>query len=127
MRSTDQGSCDETLSVTLGARLPASVAAAWRAQAAASGLSVSDWLRRAVDPRRAPLTGLRTPGRRLARRQADPALVEAVGRLGNNVNQVARICNRGALAGRPADAVEVLRVLSLIERHLRELTQPAES
>jgi len=108
----------ENLSVTIGARVPAAVAAKWRAEAARSGVCISDWLRAAVDPGRVRLTGLKTPGRRIARRQADPLLVEAIGRYGNNLNQLARLANTGALSGEPVD---VLQVLVVIERHLHEL------
>jgi hypothetical protein len=108
----------ERLSVTLGARLPATVAALWRAEAAAAGLCISDWLRQAIDPGRVRVTGMKTPGQRVARRQADPKLVEAVGRWGSNLNQLAHLANIGALANRP---VEVLRTLVLIEKQLRML------
>ncbi|MBA4340877.1 MAG: hypothetical protein C0423_01860 [Methylibium sp.] len=108
----------EHLTVTLGARLPASVAALWRAEAAAAGLCISDWLRQAIDPGRVRVTGRRKPGQRIARRQADPTLIEAVGRWGGNLNQIAHLANTGALANRPVD---VLRTLVQIEQHLRAL------
>ncbi|MEJ6001050.1 plasmid mobilization relaxosome protein MobC [Paucibacter soli] len=89
---------------------------AWDSEAARAGMSRSDWLRQAVDPERARLTGARQPKR--LHRTADPALLFQIGRAGTLLNQLAHQANGAAIAGSKAD---VLQTLFQIERHLDEL------
>lgn len=52
---------------------------------------------------------------------ADPLLLTALGRIGNNLNQVGRWANTYKSS---ADAVQVLAALSAIDRSLKELVPP---
>ena len=60
----------------------------------------------------------RDPVPRRASRRADPALLAALGRIGGNLNQVARWANTHK-AG--ADAVQVLAALASIEQMISAL------
>ena len=61
--------------------------------------------------------------RRKPASRVDPALVLAVGRIGGNLNQIARWLNRAHAAGLTPtiDAVEVARRLLSVERQLAQL------
>ncbi len=73
-------------------------------------------------PARGPLAA-RMPARRKPAPRIDPALVLAVGRIGGNLNQIARWLNRGPCLWPlpPIDAVEVARRLLSVERQLAQL------
>ncbi|WGI23516.1 plasmid mobilization relaxosome protein MobC [Amylibacter sp. IMCC11727] len=54
--------------------------------------------------------------------RVDPALRLAVGRIGGNLNQIARATNRALLAGRiELDTLALARQLVVIERQLAQL------
>ena len=82
---------------TVSVRVDDATAEAWRQQAAEIGLSVSDWIRGAVDA--GQQTRLPTPRKRPARpprdtsNDADPALMRELAALGSNMNQIARALN----------------------------------
>ena len=88
---------------------------AWKAAAAAAGLTVADLFRQKMA---AKLEG-RAPKKTRAARRADPKLIQAAGRIGSNLNQIAKWCNTHA-AG--ADAVQVLAALVAIDQALGVLT-----
>lgn len=88
------------LDVRITVRVPEVEAARWREQAAAVGVSVSDWLRAraAAGQDVGPVaTGRPTPRKRALGRtrvvRADPVVIEQLARIGNNVNQLARWAN----------------------------------
>ncbi|OCX59873.1 mobilization protein MobC-like protein [Thioclava sp. SK-1] len=89
-----------------------------RAKAEAAGLPAATLLREAL-------------GRTEARRRkpvprVDPALVLAVGRIGGNLNQIARWLNGAMLVGCPdLDSLTVARRLLVIERQLAQLLDEA--
>ena len=96
-------------------RCTAAEKAELRQKAEAAGAPVATLLREALgrtDARR------RKPAPRI-----DPALVLAVGRIGGNLNQIARCLNRAHAAGivPTIDAVEVARRLLSVERQLAQL------
>lgn len=94
--------------VKITVRLPEATAATWRASAAASRLTLSDWLRlAAAQPADVPagLVARRPPRRRAGVGVAvpppvDPAVVVQLVRIGSNLNQIARVLNA---TGGPAD------------------------
>lgn len=90
-----------------------------RAQAALDGVPAATLLREAL--------GLTDARRRKAVPKADPALIRELGRIGGNLNQIARVLNRDALPGGVAgfDAVLVARHLVGIERELGRLLREA--
>ena len=99
---------------TISLRIDKPTAAEWRERAAASGLSVSDWIRGSVDA--GQQTNLPTPQRRPVRvrdtsNDADPALMRQLAALGSNLNQIARSLNECRLVGAPVQLVEVLALL----------------
>ena len=103
---------------TVSARIDKPTAAEWRERAAASGLSLSDWIRGAVDANQQ--TNLPTPQRRPVRvrdtsNDADPALMRQLAGMSNNLNQIARALNECRLAGSSVQLVEVLALLRSIE------------
>jgi len=115
------------LSARLTFRLPETVAEDWRRQADRAGLSLSDFVRAAVDTHQA--TGIAPPGRRRAcsSTPADPALVRQIAWIGNNLNQVARWANRNsASASTAAEAVQVLVHLSAMSRSLDVLLRKGD-
>lgn len=86
--------------------------AGWQAQAEAAGLTLADLIRQRLGEAR-PVG--RDPIRRRASRRADPELLAALGRIGSNLNQIARWANtyKGG-----AEAVQVLAALVGIEQIL---------
>lgn len=103
---------------TVSVRIDKQTAAEWRERAAASGLSLSDWIRGAVDANQQ--TNLPTPQRRPVRvrdtsNDADPALMRQLAGMSNNLNQIARALNECRLAGSSVQLVEVLALLRSIE------------
>lgn len=98
--------------------------AAWQAQAGAAGLTLADLIRKRLGDARE--VG-RAPVRRRAARRADPALLAALGRIGSNLNQVARWANTYK---NKAEAVQVLAALVAIEqlltRQVRGTAPPAD-
>lgn len=87
----------------------------WQALAEEAGLTVADLIRQRMGD-----TQLvnRDPVRRRASRRTDPLLLAALGRLGNNLNQIARWVNTYKSS---AEAVEVVASLVAIERELLSL------
>lgn len=85
--------------------------AAWKAAAQAEGLTVADLIRKRMG---AKPEG-RAPKRTRAARRADPRLLQAAGRIGSNLNQIARWCNTYAEG---ADALQVLAALVAIDQSL---------
>jgi hypothetical protein len=102
---------------TISLRIDKPTAAEWRERAAASGLSVSDWIRGSVDA--GQQTNLPTPQRRPVRvrdtsNDADPALMRQLAALGSNLNQIARRINASPLT--TLDKVEYLAALAAVAR-----------
>lgn len=85
--------------------------AAWKAAAAAAGVTVADLIRQRMGT--APEG--RAPKRTRAARRADPRLLQAAGRIGSNLNQIARWCNTHC---ETADALQVLAALVAIDQAL---------
>jgi hypothetical protein len=109
---------------TVSVRIDKPTAAEWRERATASGLSVSDWIRGAVDANQQ--TNLPTPQRRPVRvrdtsNDADPALMRQLAGMSNNLNQIARALNECRLAGSSVQLVEVLALLRSIEAEAAHL------
>ncbi|WP_298851611.1 plasmid mobilization relaxosome protein MobC [uncultured Ruegeria sp.] len=89
-----------------------------RAKAEAAGVPAATLLREAL--------GLIEARRRKPAPRVDPALVLAVGRIGGNLNQIARFVNRALLDGRvDLDALAVARQLVVIERQLAQIIEVA--
>lgn len=96
-------------------RCTAAEKAALRQKAEAAGVPVATLLREAL--------GRTDARRRKPAPRVDPALVLAVGRIGGNLNQIARWLNRAHAAGLTPtiDAVEVARRLLSVERQLAQI------
>ena len=96
-------------------RCTAAEKAELRQKAEAAGVPVASLLREAL--------GRTDARRRKPAPRVDPALVLAVGRIGGNLNQIARWLNRAHAAGLTPtiDAVEVARRLLSVERQLAQL------
>jgi len=108
----------EPLTETFVFRCTASEKARLRAKAAAAGLPVSTLLREAL--------GLAEARRRKPIPRVDPALVLAVGRIGGNLNQIARWLNHAMKVGHiDLDTLTVARRLVVIERQLVALLDEA--
>ena len=93
--------------------------AAWKAAAQAEGVTVADLIRKRMGT--APEG--RAPKRTRAARRADPRLLQAAGRIGSNLNQIARWCNTYAEG---ADAVQVLAALLSIDQALTSFSYRPE-
>ena len=108
----------ELLTETFVFRCTAAEKAELRAKAEAAGLPAATLLREAL--------GLTEARRRKPVPRVDPALVLAVGRIGGNLNQIARWLNRAMLVGRTdLDGLTVARRLLVIERQLGQLLEEA--
>lgn len=108
----------ELLTETFVFRCTAAEKALLRAKAEAAGLPAATLLREAL--------GLTEARRRKPVPRVDPALVLAVGRIGGNLNQIARWLNRAMLMGRTdLDSLTVARRLLVIERQLAQLLEEA--
>lgn len=108
----------EPLTETFVFRCTAAEKAELRAKAETAGLPAATLLREAL--------GLTEARRRKPVPRVDPALVLAVGRIGGNLNQIARWLNRAMLVGRTdLDSLTVARRLLVIERQLAQLLEEA--
>jgi len=86
---------------------------AWQAAAEAEGVTLADLVR----ARLASKTVDREPRRRRSARRADPALLAALARIGNNLNQLAAWAN--TYTGR-AEVISVIAALVSLERAVRD-------
>ena len=99
--------------VPVPVRLPASLKARLKAEAAADGrTSISDVLRSYISLEAVKPLGTSAPRRRIPKLLSsvsghDPALLREIASLGGNLNQIARRINGQALAGDPIDALEL--------------------
>ena len=106
------------LTETFVFRCSATEKAQLRAKAEAAGLPAATLLREAL--------GLTEARRRKPIPRVDPALVLAVGRIGGNLNQIARWLNRAMLAGHvDLESLTVARRLLTIERQLTQIVEAA--
>ncbi|MEO8242366.1 MAG: plasmid mobilization relaxosome protein MobC [bacterium] len=103
------------LTETFVFRCTAAEKAELRAKADAAGVTAATLLREAL--------GRAEARRRKPAPRVDPALVLAIGRIGGNLNQIARLLNRAnaARAVPHLDAMDVARRLLSIERQLAQL------
>lgn len=104
---------NKTRAATVRLRLKPAEQADWQAQAEAEGITLSDLIRNRMGSARP--TGIEPKRQRRMGRKADPALLAALGRVGNNLNQVAKWANTYKT---DAEARQVLAVLVSIERIL---------
>ena len=82
----------------------------WQAQASEAGVSVSELIRRSLPGSVARAVPPRT--------KADPELVRQLARIGNNLNQIARVANTHQ---DNLDVVQVCTALAAIRAELRQL------
>lgn len=86
---------------------------AWLRKARAQERSLSDYARHLLSGE---------PMQRRARPpEVDPVLLAAVGRAGNNLNQIARAINTDRKAGRAIDLIAVRTLLMTLDRQLAEI------
>jgi len=112
------GRTKEPLTETFVFRCTAAEKAQLRAKAEAAGLPAATLLREAL--------GLTEARRRKPIPRVDPALVLAVGRIGGNLNQIARWLNRAMRTDRTdPDALTVAGRLLTIERQLAQIVEAA--
>ena len=110
----------EKLDAKISFRLPQSVNAEWRKKAEESGMNLGDWIRGQIklDGVKPVLTKKKTPRRGAKIKPnfspTDPALLGAIGRIGNNLNQIARRVNTSTLG-----SARFLRINTLLI-HIRE-------
>jgi hypothetical protein len=85
----------------------------WERKACAQELSLSKYVRHLLS---------NEPMQRRARPpEVDPMLLAAVGRAGNNLNQIARAMNTDRKAGRAIDLIAVRTLLMTLDRQLAEI------
>ena len=88
---------------------------------------MSDWLRQVVDRDVVRIVDYRQPRPRRRFSPADPALLLAVSRVGNNCNQLAHAIHTNALRSERIDALRCLRVLAEIQSELAVLAKVSTS
>ena len=103
---------DAALDKVVGVRIDSATLAAWSAQARASDLTIGEWARAMILGNQRSLPVLRRP----PPPAVDPALLAAVNRCGNNLNQIARATNRSGIQGQQLR--ELLACLIDLERRL---------
>ena len=101
------------LNKMFGVRIDNATLSTWTALAKASELTIGEWARNMIQNNKQALPAIRRP----PPPAADPKLLAAVGRCGNNLNQLARAANRNELPGQR----ELLAYLITIDRKLDEL------
>lgn len=99
----------------IGVRIDRDTLSEWTALAKASDLTIGEWARIMIQNNKNALPTVRRP----PPPAADPKLLAAVGRCGNNLNQIARAANRNELDNRNVRAL-FARLID-IDRHLDEL------
>ena len=97
----------------IGVRIDSETLSKWHSLASASAMTVSEWARIMILGNQKDLPSTRRP----QPPAADPKLLAAVGRIGNNLNQIARAANRNDLP----DQRELLAHLIDNDRKLDEL------
>ena len=102
---------DAALDKVVGVRIDSTTQAAWSALARASGLTIGEWARAMILGNQRSLPVLRRP----PPPAVNPALQAAVGRCGNNLNQIARAANRSGIQGRELRAL-LARLIDLRRR-----------
>lgn len=101
-------------------RLPGDVAKSWHDAAKKSSMSLTDFIKSQIDidgvekfsPKR------KTPVPKLKYVAVDPALVQQVARIGNNLNQISRFCNTYK---EDADSLEIITHLTAIEHEIKRV------
>lgn len=111
--------------IPLPVRLPASTVERLRAQAEEHGCSVSDVLRAHLTledakPLGKPKPRKRSPKKLGAISEIDPTLVREIASIGNNINQIARVINKGVLNGSTIDSIKLLVALQAIDQRITE-------
>ncbi|MGO4605856.1 plasmid mobilization relaxosome protein MobC [Variovorax sp. 2RAF20] len=120
---------DEPLDDQVKVRLTVTEGASVRRAAAASGGSLSDFLRACLTSGGPDVraTGRPAPRRRqpdLSKRrytQVDPALLFQLSQLGNSVNQIAHRLNAQYITGTPVDVLTSAKSLKQIELSMQEI------
>lgn len=92
----------------------------WEARAQSQRMTLSDYIRASLDT----VTVDRPAPQQRMTRKADPVLLSNVGRLGSNLNQIARWANTYKDA---AEAAEVLLALVAVEQAIKGLTVRAKA
>lgn len=93
----------------------------WQAQAKLAGLTLADLIRQRLGNSQEVS---REPIRRRSARRADPLLLQNIGRVGSNLNQIARWANTYKSG---AQAVQVLTALVALEQILLSYLPPRGS
>ncbi len=93
-------------------RLSSEEKADWQSRADGSEMTLTDFIRSKVEGAE---TVDRQPKKRRTSRKADPLLLAGIGRVGSNLNQIARWANTHKSA---AEASEIMLALIAIEQHL---------
>ena len=107
---------DVALDKMIGVRIDSATLSKWTALAKASELTLGEWARVMIQNKKEALPIIR----RLPPPAADPMLLAAVGRCGNNLNQIARAANLNKLPGQRellARLIDIDRKLDEVLRH----------
>lgn len=105
-------------------RLPSSIAEELRARADAAGCTVSDVLRSQIQADQVKPLGKVRPAARRAKSKlaaanvADPEIRRVICTMGNNLNQLAKCVNSGALTGTGVQCNDVLGILAMMQNDL---------
>ena len=83
-----------------------------------AGETRSGWIRRLLLNEPAPKTR-----KRLTAPDVDPALMRELGKMGGNLNQIARALNQANTIGESVAVVQVLAVLQALEQSLEEIKE----
>lgn len=90
----------------------------WQKMAASQGVTLADLIRSSLTSAQ---VGISPKRQRRVHTPADPALIAAIAKAGNNLNQLARWANTYKSG---ADSVQVLSALAVLDRHLSFFLPP---
>lgn len=89
----------------------------WKAKAEEAGRTLADYVRE-------KMSAQQVMRRRQRVTAADPELVRAVARCGNNLNQIAKWCNTNKQS---VESIKVIAALCSLERELKRVTAENDS
>ena len=88
----------QKLDAVINFRLPQQMKSVWMEQAKAAQLNLGDYIRACVSDNDSKIISHKPTPRKVPkvnRETADPKLIQAIARCGNNLNQIARSLNQG--------------------------------
>lgn len=101
-------------------RASAQEKSAWESKAQDAGISVANLIRRLLNTKEVDRVPLAASPRKFT--ATDPKLIAQVSKIGNNINQIAKILNQSRLSN-SIEIIELMEQLLVIERQVRAVSK----